>query len=89
MSNKILYFLLSFFLLSCGDVSPTNQDPGLTAVNNWDSSLEEMKKETLAQTCNDRMKDFYENRIASQSKYLTPEQLKRSMQNMQRDIICE
>lgn len=82
-----LYFLL--FLFACSVANPTNQSPEETAVNNWDSSLEQMKKKTLDQACDDEMRLFYEKEIERQSKHLNPAQLEKSMANMQEQIVCQ
>jgi len=66
----LLYFLLSLF--ACSITKPTNQLPEETAMNNWSSSLKEMKKETLDQACDDEMRLFYEKEIERQSKHLNP-----------------
>ena len=42
-----LCFFLSLFGCNGAVRNPTDQDPNTTAVNNWSSSLDQIKKETL------------------------------------------
>ena len=88
--NRILLFCFLLSIVGCsGTVSnPTNQDPKTTATNNWTSSLERIKQETLDKACDDQMRLFYKNEIERQSKYLNPAQLEKSMINMQEDMVC-
>ena len=88
--NRILLFCFLLSIVGCsGTVSnPTNQDPKTTAINNWTSSLERVKQETLDKACDDQMRLFYKDEIERQSKYLNPAQLEKSMINMQEDMVC-
>ena len=84
-----LYFLLS--LSGCGNTvkNPTNQEPNKTAVNNWSSSLDQIKQETLDKACDDQMRVYYKGVIERQSKHLNSTQLEKSLKNMQEDMVCK
>ena len=49
MNYIIRGVVVSFLLSGCSNTveNPTNQEPNKTAVNNWSSSLDQIKKETL------------------------------------------
>ena len=90
------YLIFIIMLLGCSpsffnppNFHPTNQDPKITAINNWDDYLDDLKIETLKLTCDQKMQSFYNKEINRQSKYLTPKQMEKSMLNMQEDINCE
>jgi len=87
--NYLIFLFFIFFLFACSPTNPTNQLPEETAMNNWSSSLEEMKQETLDQACDSEMRLFYEKEIERQSKHLNPAQLEKSMENMQEQIVCQ
>ena len=93
--GEILFLGFCLSLLSCGGIgrsrvvkNPTNQDTSVTAIKNWNSSLEQLKQEVLDKTCDDQTRLYYKNQIERQSKYLNPAQLETSMKNMQEDIVC-
>ena len=89
MISRAFLFCFWLSLSGCGVKNPTNQDPNRTAVNNWNSSLEQIKNETLDKACDNQMRAFYKDEIERQSKYLNPAQLEKSMENMQEDMVCK
>ena len=91
MISRVFLFCFWLFLSGCGDTvkNPINQEPNKTAVNNWSSSLDQIKKETLGKACDDQMRSYYEAEIERQSKHLNPAQLEKSMKNMQEDMVCK
>ena len=67
----------------------TNKDPNLSAAkDNWTDELEQTKINTLNKMCSDNMRAEYSKEIEAQSCYLTTNQIKKSMENMQRAIQC-
>ena len=84
-----LYFLLSLSGCSNTVENPTNQESNKTAVNNWSSSLDQIKKDTLDKACDDQMRSYYEAEIKRQSKHLNPAQIEKSLKNMQEDMVCK
>ena len=89
MISRAFLFCFWLFLSGCGVKNPTNQASNRTAVNNWSSSLEQIKKETLDKACDNQMRAFYKDEIERQSKHLNPAQLEKSMENMQEDMVCK
>ena len=91
MINRIFLFCFWLLLSGCSGAvrNPTNQEPNKTAINNWSSSLDQMKEETLDKACDDQLRAFYKDEIERQSKYLNPAQLEKSMENMQEDMVCK
>ena len=91
MISRVFLFCFWLSLSGCGNTvrNPTNQEPNKTAMNNWSSSLNQIKKETLDKACDDQMRTFYKDEIERQSKYLNPAQLEKSMKNMQEDMACK
>ena len=91
MVSRVFLFCFCLFLSGCGNTveNPTNQEPNKTAVNNWSSSLDQIKKDTLDKACDDPMRAFYKDEIERQSKYLNPAQLEKSMKNMKEDMVCK
>lgn len=89
--SRVFLFCFWLSLSACGNSveNPTNQEPNKTAVNNWSSSLDQIKKETLDKACDDQMRAFYKDEIERQSKHLNPAQLEKSMENMQEDMVCK
>ena len=91
MISRVFLFCFWLSLSGCGDTvkNPTNQEPNKTAVNNWSSSLDQIKKDTLDKACDDQMRAYYTDEIERQSKHLNPAQLEKSMKNMQEDMSCK
>ena len=91
MNYIIRGVVVSFLLSGCSNTveNPTNQEPNKTAVNNWSSSLDQIKKETLDKACDDQMRAYYKDEIERQSKHLNPTQLEKSMKNIQEDMSCK
>ena len=91
MRSRVFLFCFWLLLSGCNGTvrNPTNQDPNRTAVNNWNSSLEQIKNKTLDKACDNQMRAYYKGEIERQSKYLNPAQLEKSMKNMQEDMVCK